>query len=144
MTLGMGAAFLISQTALYASFHVEERANVPFSFYVNNKIMPSGEYNVKRENNSLGVLLVQDSKADQGIFTTYNVYFPYTNFQNAKLVFHKYGDKYFLAQVWDPVLGEELQLPVTNAEKTARKAAEEMRTSQNISPQNISVAASYR
>ena len=75
-------------------------AQVPFEFIVGNKTLAAGEYSVRALDNAGNALMIRaaDSK-DQAIRLSITAG-PEKNKTNARLVFHRYGDRYFLAQVW--------------------------------------------
>jgi hypothetical protein len=89
--------------------------NVPFSFHVGNHQMPSGRYLVTRT--APGFLRMFDAKdAHNQLFMAVNsVQSPVP--QTPKLVFHRYGDSYFLAEVWNGSSHTGKQLPQSKGEK---------------------------
>ena len=73
---------------------VDIRANVPFSFTVDKKVLPAGTYNVTSSNahalliSSFGagaVTMGQRAESSSG---------------SPRLVFHRYGTEYILREVW--------------------------------------------
>ena len=102
----IGMLVLLSIGALAASANAQSgsglRANVPFDFTVAGKKFAAGHYSITRANQTNGDLVLQVSSLDQ-----HSRVFPITNpveTQTARdkpvLIFHRYGDEYFLAQVW--------------------------------------------
>jgi hypothetical protein len=80
----------------------EIRATIPFDFMVRGRFLPAGTYEVKRVNDAPEGLVIQNEATHQtAIFETGPVEARRTP-DRAKLVFHRYGDDYFLAQVWTP------------------------------------------
>jgi len=76
-------------------------ASVPFEFSVANTTLPAGEYIVSFTNPAtLGRALRITSKdgAQSVLIQTSNTIGKIQD--NARLVFHRYGDQYFLAQAW--------------------------------------------
>ena len=71
-------------------------ANVPFEFTVGDQTMPAGEYRI-RPALSKG-LSIQSADAKKTVMRLANDIEP--NKKPARLVFHRYGDRYFLAEVW--------------------------------------------
>ncbi len=96
------AVLVIGGTALFAAGPGEPaiRANVPFAFHVGNELMPAGEYQVAHIN-SRDMLLIRGVKNKQVIVVHGLPSGKYAD-ETAKLVFHRYGDTYFLRQVWIP------------------------------------------
>jgi len=88
------------------------RANVPFSFKVNKETLPAGQYEVRTiSSGGSHVLLINNRAAKTGeVFPTHAVIASHAQADKAKLVFKRYGDQYFLSQIWldDSVTGREL------------------------------------
>lgn len=83
------------------------KADVPFSFSAGYGALPAGEYSIARTGVGQVVLL---SSGQRGV----ELMMPQTadwrdNVGTPKLVFHRYGDEYFLAEIW------------TNADDCVRK-----------------------
>lgn len=82
---------------------------VPFSFKVGNKVLPAGEYKITAENQIIRVQKT-DGKANAVSLTQRTR--GTNNDDDAKLTFRRYGDQYYLSQVWLPdSLGRELKRP---------------------------------
>ncbi|HKO96849.1 MAG TPA: hypothetical protein VJU86_07655 [Pyrinomonadaceae bacterium] len=73
--------------------------DVPFDFIIGDKTLSAGEYSVKSLSAPENALLIQDA---DGKSAGVRLAFPITprNNRGARLVFHQYGKKYFLAEVW--------------------------------------------
>ena len=77
-------------------------AQIPFDFSIGDKKLPSGKYSVGRlrQGSDDAVLSIDDEDGHSKLIRTT---IPVQNLDltdNAKLVFHRYGDQYFLYQVW--------------------------------------------
>jgi hypothetical protein len=113
------------------------RANIPFDFIVRGRTLPAGNYEVMRLTDSPEVLEIRNinDKRDHSAFET-------EPFQASKianrneLVFHRYGDSYFLSEV--VTAGEEVgrTMPPSRAERQLRR---EM-ASNNREPEIVAVA----
>jgi hypothetical protein len=91
------------------------RADIPFAFTVANQTFPAGQYTVKPIND-MGFLAITGNGS--AMTMTISQATDSASAQKlSKLVFHKYGDRYFLYQVW--VRGEERgrQIPPTKVER---------------------------
>ncbi|MEP6741788.1 MAG: hypothetical protein ABJB61_04760 [bacterium] len=114
-TLAM-LSLLIVMTAVSVRAQSERSkvTNISFSFIVGQKTLPAGEYTVEpNRRDSDNVWLVQSSDGRvSALFTTMPVRASETP-EKAKLVFHKYGDQYFLSQIWTAgdIGGRELPMP---------------------------------
>ena len=104
LALGFAAAAQ-AQTALnYKTFAV------PFSFKVGNKVLPAGEYKITAENQIIRVQKT-DGK-ENAVALTQRTRGANHNLSDVKLMFRRYGDQYYLSQVWLPdSLGRELKKP---------------------------------
>jgi hypothetical protein len=74
---------------------------IPFSFYVGGKTLPAGQYVVGRgtETSDEGVVL-RGTDGREGVFVLTRVIQTLEVQQQSKLIFRRYGDQYFLAEVW--------------------------------------------
>jgi hypothetical protein len=97
---------------------VEVKANIPFAFGVGSKTMPAGEYTIRctNPNSHIKVLLIRSSdKPESALVITQSVIGKTQD--DAKLVFYRYGDQYFFAQVWLPSDSMGMQAPKSRREK---------------------------
>src|ERR1700736_5726377 len=70
--------------------------NVPFAFVAGGTTLPAGHYIVSRQSDSLRI----HDRNSQGLFVpTHSAQRP-EHESASKLVFHRYGDTYFLSEVW--------------------------------------------
>ena len=69
--------------------------NVPFAFVVAGQQLPAGHYIVKAKDDFIRVF----NANQQGVFIPTHAAVR-TASNDSKLVFHRYGDTYFLAYVW--------------------------------------------
>ena len=90
------------------------RANVPFDYKVGNATMKAGNCSI-RATGTPDALAIRCDGSEASLALTGSVSGKPAS--ETKLVFHKYGDEYFLAQIW--VEGENTgrQFPRTHAEK---------------------------
>jgi len=99
----------------------EVRANVPFDYKVGNATMLAGKCSFKSAGTA-NVVTIRCDGSEAKLALTGNV--SGKPAKETKLVFHKYGDQYFLAQIW--IEGDETgrQLPRTRSEKELMSKAE--------------------
>ena len=90
---------LLAAASMYAQGSQKLTVQVPFGFHVGASTLPSGEYTVDT-GTAPGIVRLRsaDSKAAVMILSM-SVQAPGPPSQG-KLVFHKYGDEYFLSQIW--------------------------------------------
>ena len=75
-------------------------ATIPFDFSVGYKTMPAGEYSVQAINNTNGALMIRSADAKLAAIRLTNETERSKKNTHARLVFHRYGERYFLAEVW--------------------------------------------
>ena len=96
------------------------RVDIAFEFMVGAKTLPAGQYQVKlnpsqdsltmsgTEKGATACALTMGGKSNQAE-------------TSARLVFHRYGDTYFLAEVWEADSHTPRQLPESSVERKLRK-----------------------
>ncbi len=95
--LGVGIA-LAAAVTVYAQT-TGMRADVPFRFYAGADSMPAGDYQVSALARG-GVASIETRNGSAfKLMTTFNVV-GMRESEPARLVFHRYGDVYFLAEIW--------------------------------------------
>ena len=77
--------------------------------------MAAGHYQARSSSETLEVLQNRDN--DAAAFLLKAIRIQASHEQQAKLVFEKCGNQYFLAQVWDGVSDTGIQLPRSKQEK---------------------------
>lgn len=93
-------ALILAAVPCWAQFSRPVTATIPFEFTVNNLTLPAGEYVVWET--TQGAHAIGNTEGNRRAFSlTYRV--AANPERLAKLVFRKYGDKYFLAEVWSSV-----------------------------------------
>ena len=112
------AMFLLAAGSLYAQISSPVKANIPFDFTAGSVDLPAGEYQVGRMG-TVGNLLIR-GEGTQGMFLGSQAAQANSRPAGSKLVFHRYGDRYFLFQIW--AQGEERgsELPMMKVEKELR------------------------
>ena len=100
-------------------------ANIPFDFTVADKKFQAGKYSIIRAEQGVGDTIVRISSAD-GHANTNRLTIPVirlTAQDKATLVFHRYGDEYFLSQVWPAGANTGRSLPKSRGERDAERRA---------------------
>jgi len=98
-------------------------ANIPFDFTITNKKLPAGKYSVVRAQNSNGdqVLLFSSADGHQQLSRLTIPVYARDVMKAGVLVFHQYGDEYFLTEIW-PAGGQTGRaLPKSRAERELQR-----------------------
>jgi hypothetical protein len=127
-------AVMSMSPAIYAQESVESiEFNVPFAFEDGSQIFPPGQYTIQMESQDIllirgasgsGLLLRMSDEDRQPSTTT-------------KVVFRKYGDQYFVGEVW--VEGETTHTDTVES-KTEKRLASEL-AENKIAPTSVELAA---
>lgn len=93
-------------------------ANIPFEFSVGDKALPAGQYMVRAASENGNALAVQNKQSAKCAIRLSNSIQASRESEKTKLVFHRYGPRYFLAEVW--TTGERIgrQLLKTKEQRT--------------------------
>jgi hypothetical protein len=94
-------------------------ANIPFDFSVADKKLPAGKYWISRAQQSNGDLIVQIRSAE-GHESISRLTFAVTTLKpmdKGSLVFHRYGDEYFLSEIWPAGGLTGRELPKSRSER---------------------------
>ena len=124
--IGLLVALIVIATGATAnaqSLQYPLKANIPFDFNVGNKKLPAGKYSFQRAQPSSGDLIVQISSI-QGHTTVNQTTMPKLTFtpnNKGVLIFHRYGDEYFLAQVWPASSETGRELVKSRAERDVQR-----------------------
>jgi hypothetical protein len=75
-------------------------ADIPFEFVVGDKTLNSGEYTLMSTTAPDNGLIIQNTAGKLEVMRLTFPIAPRQNRRSARLVFHRYGQRYFLAEVW--------------------------------------------
>jgi hypothetical protein len=91
--------------------------NVPFDFVAGNTMLPAGEYSVQISGPLQTLILIDRKDATAAAFINTNAASARAPQTQSKLVFNRYGDRYFLSQVWTAGYAQGRQLRKSDREK---------------------------
>lgn len=100
-------------------------AQIPFDFTIGDRKLPSGKYSVGRvrQNSDDIVLSIDDQDGRSKALHTSIPVRSLDLTDKATLVFHRYGDQYFLYQVWPAGTTTGRQFPKSRSEREAQNLA---------------------
>jgi hypothetical protein len=120
---------ILTSVSVAAQSERSKPTKIPFSFIVGGKTLPAGEYTVgpnRRDYHNVWLVQRRDGHTS-ALFTTMPVRASETQ-EKAKLIFHKYGDQYFLSQIWTPGGNSGRELLMPRLERELAKNAIERQT----------------
>ena len=121
MMMVLAVATITADAQVFGSKQMSAR--IPFAFNVGNKTLPAGEYTVKVLNPNSDRYVLQVRSADgklSALIQTNGA--KANNPNNAKLVFHRYGDTYFFSQA--QMAGDSTSLAAVKTSAERNKAHE--------------------
>ena len=104
---------------------------IPFAFQTTNQTLPAGTYRIDRES---GYLVRLQGPHSEGGFVIMHGTSKNRAADHGSLVFDRYGDKYYLHQIWTAGSTDGLECSKTRAEK------ESMQAKNNQAPSLIELA----
>jgi hypothetical protein len=91
--------------------------NIPFDFAAGKSMLPAGEYSVKVSDTTHALILISRKDSTASAFIITNAVVSANVQTESKLVFNRYGNRYFLSQVWSEGNAQGRQLLKTASEK---------------------------
>lgn len=110
-------------------------ANIPFAFTAGQTTLPAGEYRVQKASFDSPELLIRSAEGNGAIMVMTSAASASAPQAKSKLIFHRYGDRYFLAQVWRAGYSQGRELPKSAKEKEQTLAAH------NEAPEQVTIVA---
>ena len=131
----LGLFFMLALVTVQAQTQRGE-VNIPFDFYAGTAKLKAGAYQVKRMSDNTVAIRTADGK------TTALVSAPLTigardSKSGRRLVFNKYGDQFFISQIW---LDVESGRQVIPSKEEIRVAKDERLADRDMIPQRREVA----
>lgn len=111
--------------------------NIPFAFQTTTHSLPAGKYRIVQE--SKNVIWLQGSST--GAFAvTYDAVASKAP-THGTVVFHRYGDKYYLHEIWTAGNVVGLECPKSRAEKESRSQSQLAKNAE--APSSVELALNY-
>ena len=126
----LGLGLLVGMTA-YAQT-VNLKADVPFDFIIRGATLPAGEYTIRGDGS---VIAVRGPNPKANIVVLSQRCASIDATKQSKLVFHRYGDRYFLTQLW--VAGSD-------SGRQLAKSPREMEVARDYTVQDVMLFAALR
>ena len=129
---------LVAGSAIAQTVHV--RADIPFSFAVGSKTLPAGTYDVRTiDGRDSKMLLLQARDGNSSMMVGSNAAQNLKPADKTKLVFNRYGNRYFLSEIWvnGATLGRQLL-------KTSRETELTKDFAQDLTQRRVEILASLQ
>jgi hypothetical protein len=96
-------------------------ANIPFTFVVGDNELSAGKYSVELASSTSDALRISGTENGTAMFRMSNPLVNRKPAERGKLVFHRYGNQYFLAEVWSAGESQGRQLSKSKGEKAIER-----------------------
>jgi hypothetical protein len=126
LTISAVLALLVLLTPAFAQ-SAGFRVQVPFEFAVGNHTLAAGEYKVTVMKPGMLQLERLDGRGTAAVMTTYTGGGPNQDLR-PRLIFHSYGNHYFLSQVWIADVNPGHELFASAAELEYARAGHQQQT----------------
>jgi len=113
-------------------------ANIPFDFVVGSEELQAGEYRVEAAS-STGMAM-KISGEHQGVYRLSSTITASRRAEKGKLVFHRYGNRYFLAEIWTPGESVGRELLKSKDEKAVERELAAAKSSRQYERVEVAVA----
>jgi hypothetical protein len=118
----LGLLLVMTTVSVRAQSKHSKVTTIPFNFDVGQKTLPAGEYTIepnRRDSDKVWLVQSRDGRTS-ALFMTMSVRANETQ-EKTTFVFHKYGDQYFLSQIWTPGANSGRELPMPRVERELAK-----------------------
>jgi len=129
MAIIVGLSVIAGASVAQAQIIGRLKSNIPFSFYVRNRLMPAGDYAIAELNPGSGLMEIRSADGQSAaMFLTINKQEKDTR-TPSELIFHKYGDKAFLSEIVEQGEMDGAEVAKSKMEKRLEKAARDKEVS---------------
>jgi hypothetical protein len=111
----IGMLALLTLTSARAQSTTKMHVTIPFAYSVNGKVLPAGEYEVGTNINGLVAIRNQDLRSE-AMLLGHHVQSA-KDLGRSRLIFNRYGDTYFLSQIWRVGTNTGIELQKSSAER---------------------------
>jgi hypothetical protein len=121
--IALSFALTIHPSKAHAQIVGNLEADIPFQFHAGDAKLPAGKYFIHALNNS-DLSMMEITSADGSTSAIFEVHNTEANFAPAKseLIFNKYGNRYFLAKLFDEGNPDGSTVDESHYEKTVSQA----------------------
>jgi hypothetical protein len=119
----LGLFVILAATSAYAQAGAPQQANVPFDFIVGSQTLPAGRYIFERINRQTiqETILLRTAEGRAIMMVRTMPAQARSTQQQARLIFPRYGQRYFLSQLVTPGDDFRLKLPKSRFERTLER-----------------------
>ena len=112
---------VLTSVSAHAQAGKQFTVTIPFNFCVAGKTLPAGQYQIGRSTEDAEGLVLRGTDRRKGVFVLTRGIQNEEVQRESKLVFRRYGDQYFLGEVWISGRSTGRELPSSRKERLANQ-----------------------
>ena len=116
----LGLFIMVAIASGYGQSLDPMHVKVPFQFTAAGETLPAGDYAIKALSNSTKVAMIRNEETSQAILVLTHPAIS-TASKDSRVVFHRYGDQYFLSSIWKAGDGTGSEVIKSRAERELEK-----------------------
>lgn len=117
----MSVLGVLTTVSAHAQAGKQLTVTIPFDFYVAGKTLPAGQYHVGRSTEDAEGLVLRGTDGRTGLFVLTRGIQNEEVQRESRLVFRRYGDQYFLGEVWISGRSTGRELPSSRKERLTKQ-----------------------
>jgi hypothetical protein len=125
-------AFVATATSANAQSLQRQVADIPFDFHVGENTLPAGQYEVMSTSAAREAIRVRSTENGNVAIRLTNTAYKLRPAKKGVLVFHRYGNRYFLSEVWTAGQSTGRQLLKSSREKTIQREIGAIRSKSDV------------
>ena len=134
-------SFVVGLTAIcFGQIPGAIQVDIPFDFHVDNKQLPAGKYTIHRLSGQ-GTMIIQSAAAGSSAAFMVNGGDRVIGEAPTQVSFNRYGDQYFLSQIWDGSDNTGKKLGKSKAERETAARMRDHLARNETNPQVVTLLA---
>ena len=138
LLLVVALALFSAVASAYAQSTSTASADIPFEFVVGNKTLAAGRYQLSAASAGSEVMKIRGNEQSAMTLTTGLEHGARS--EQGKLVFNRYGNRYFLREIWNAGDNTGRRLPKSKEEKAIQRELASVRSKTESNFERIQVA----
>lgn len=136
----IGFLFVVSSISAFAQTPLV-KANIPFDFQVNGKAMAAGEYTIVQPTSPADTIIVRSVQKPSPALAIFRRTASTEVATKSQLVFRRYGNQYFMANMQVQGVAGNLELLTTKAERNlVKELSGRFLANNKVEPELVTVA----
>jgi hypothetical protein len=140
MTMLLMVVALAFVSAVASAYGQTARADVPFEFVAAGRTLAAGHYEISAANSTREFVRIRNNGTEQSTMMLTIAATKNRVVEEGKLVFRRYGNRYFLAEIWNAGESEGRQLLKSKEEKAIARELASIKSNTKTGPERVEIA----